>query len=291
MTRHHTGRSRALIAAMVITAGVMAFQHAAAFAQAVAKPAELATPLRLYTFLMGTILVPDPAPFGLKEPEIAIDRLGALAFLIVHPKGTLLWEAGVVPDAWVGSNKPEAERAMKSLSDHLGDLGYTAKGITHFAMSHAHSDHAGDANGFAGATWLVRQAERDAMFAATPYQGARPDYYDKLKASKTVIIDGDYDVFGDGRVVLKAAPGHTPGHQVLFVNLPNTGPVVLGGDLYHFPEQRGLGRPAPIDMDPAKAQQSRAAIEAFVKQTGAQLWIQHDYRANFKRLQSPAFYD
>lgn len=247
-------------------------------------------PLKLYTFLMGTILVPDPSPFGLKAPEVSIDRMGALAFLIVHPKGTLLWEAGIVPDDLVGSDKPEAERAMKSLSDHLGDLGYTSKGITFFAMSHAHSDHAGDANAFAGSTWLVRKAEHEAMFAAAPYAGANPAYYAALKKAKTVLIDGDHDVFGDGRVVLKAAPGHTPGHQVLYVNLPATGPVVLAGDLYHFAEQRALGRPAPIDLDPQSAAASRQAIEDFVKRTGAQLWIQHDYRANGKRLQSPAFY-
>lgn len=256
-----------------------------------ADPSGVAGPLKLYTFLMGTILTPDLAPFGLKSSEVSIDRMGALAFLIVHPQGTLLWESGVVPNEWVGSSRPEAERAMKSLSHHLGDIGFSYRGITHFAMSHAHSDHAGDANALAGATWLVQRAERDAMFASPPYAGARADFYTALAKSKTILIDGDHDVFGDGRVVLKAAPGHTPGHQVLFVNLPNTGPVVLAGDLYHFAEQRTHGRLAPIDMDPQQAQASRAAIEAFVKQMGAQLWIQHDYRANFRRLQSPAYYD
>lgn len=259
--------------------------------QSAQTPAPFVGPLKLYNFLMGTILVPDPAQYGLKPAEIATDRLGAVAFLVAHPKGTLLWEAGIVPDEWVGSTKPEAERAMKSLSDHLGDLGYTAKGITYFAMSHAHSDHAGDANAFAGATWLVQKAERDAMFAEKAYPGVVPAYYSALKNSKTIVLEGDHDVFGDGRVVIKAAPGHSPGHQVLYLNLPNTGPVVLGGDLYHYAEQRTLGRAQTIDLDPVKAKASREAIEAFVKQTGAQLWIQHDYRANFKRKQSPAFYD
>jgi hypothetical protein len=33
------------------------------------------------------------------------------------------------------------------------------------------------------------------------------------------------------------------------------------------------------------------AIEAFLKQTGAQLWIQHDFAGNAKLKKSPAFYD
>ncbi len=45
----------------------------------------------------------------------------------------------------------------------------------------------------------------------------------------------EYDVFGDGTVVIMAAPGHSPGHQVLFLKLKKTGPVVLSGDLYHYP--------------------------------------------------------
>jgi len=36
----------------------------------------------------------------------------------------------------------------------------------------------------------------------------------------------DHDVFGDGTVVIKFAPGHTPGHQVLSLKLANTGRVV-----------------------------------------------------------------
>jgi glyoxylase-like metal-dependent hydrolase (beta-lactamase superfamily II) len=248
-------------------------------------------PLKLYTFLTATILVPDPKDYGLKQNEVTIDRLAVLSFLIVHPKGTLLWEAGVVPDGLVGKDDPAAERATRTLSDHLGDLGYTSKGINFFAMSHAHADHAGNANAYAGSTWLVRKAERDAMFADKPLPHANPAYYKALQNTKTVIIDGDYDVFGDGRVVIKSAPGPTPGHQVLFLDLPNTGPVLLAGDLYTYPEQRTLNRFTTFDADQAQTKASREAIEAFIKKTGAQLWIQHDYLANGQRKQSPAFYN
>ena len=36
---------------------------------------------------------------------------------------------------------------------------------------------------------------------------------------------------------------------------------------------------------------SRAAVESFLTQAKAQLWIEHDFTANAKLKKSPAFYD
>src|ERR1700737_1116094 len=41
--------------------------------------------------------------------------------------------------------------------------------------------------------------------------------YAALAHARTVVFDGDHDVFGDGTVILKFTPGHTPGHQALYV--------------------------------------------------------------------------
>jgi glyoxylase-like metal-dependent hydrolase (beta-lactamase superfamily II) len=113
-----------------------------------------------------------------------------------------------------------------------------------------------------------------------------------LKNSKTVIIKtDDYDVFGDGTVVIKWAAGHTPGHQVLVVKLAKTGPVVLSGDLYHYPEERTLDRVPTFDADAAQNRKARAAIDALVKRDRAQLWIQHDFKGNAALKKGPAFYD
>ncbi len=53
-------------------------------------------------------------------------------------------------------------------------------------------------------------------------------------------IDGDYDVFGDGSVLILKAPGHTPGHQSLEIKLQKNGTVLLSGDLYHLRDSRKL---------------------------------------------------
>jgi hypothetical protein len=67
--------------------------------------------------------------------------------------------------------------------------------------------------------------------------------------------------------------------------------VLLSGDLYHFPEERSLGRVPTFEYNQDQTRASRAAIEAFLKQSGAQLWIQHDFAGNAKLKKSPAFYD
>jgi N-acyl homoserine lactone hydrolase len=251
------------------------------------------TSLRVYEFDLGTLSVPDPKGFGLTREEVSTDKMSVVGFLVVHPKGTLLWDTGVVPDADVGTAARGADRAGKrTLKAQLAEIGYKPADITYLALSHLHSDHSANANDYAGSTWLVRKPERDAMFGDKPYPSANnPATYSALKDSKTVIIEGDYDVFSDGSVVIKPTPGHTPGHQVLFLKLAKTGPVILSGDLYHFPEQIKLNRFYANNYDTDGVRVSREAIDAFMKKTGAQLWIQHDYVANSKRKHSPLYYD
>jgi len=106
-----------------------------------------------------------------------------------------------------------------------------------------------------------------------------------------LITTAEYDVFGDGSVIIKQAPGHTEGHSVLYVKLAKTGPVVLSGDLYHYPAERKLGRLPTFDVNEEQTKASRADIEAFLKRTGAQLWIQHDL-VGFRKLKlAPQYYD
>ena len=130
------------------------------------------------------------------------------------------------------------------------------------------------------------------MFAEKPPNITQLAQYAALKNSKTKILKGeDYDVFGDGSVVIKAAYGHTPGHQVLFVKLAKTGPVLLAGDLYHYQEERGTSKVPTFEFNKEQSLASRVVIEAFLKKTGAQLWIEHDL-ANFnKQKKSPEFYE
>ncbi len=251
--------------------------------------------VRVYVIDCGVLDIPDTSPYRLTKEDLVTTKMSAPCFLVAHPKGTLMWDTGPVPDT---NFKPGSATATmryatttKSLTTRLAEIGYTPADITYLTISHFHWDHVGNGNLFAGSTWLVRQKERDIMFSDPPSPRTEPANFSALKNSKTVIIKDDYDVFGDGTVILKSAPGHSPDHQVLFLKLKKTGPVLISGDLYHYPQERTRKLIPTTEFNPDQTVASRAAIEAFIKQTGAQLWIQHDLPANAKLKKSPAYYD
>jgi glyoxylase-like metal-dependent hydrolase (beta-lactamase superfamily II) len=260
--------------------------------------------VKLFVF-DGGVLESDPARYRLKPSEVATTQLSIAAFLVVHPRGTLMWDAGAIADdTWaptgsrvtrrlVLSNGQARQVAIRSpLKLQLAASGYSPANITYFALSHYHWDHVANANDFARATWLVRQVERDAMLPAKALEPPQPSTFAGLQAAKTMVLAGeDHDVFGDGTVVIKHTPGHTPGHQVLYVKLAKTGGVVLSGDLYHYPEERTLNRLPVADFNEAQTRKSREALEVFLKRAGAQLWIQHDLKAHEKLRKAPQFYE
>jgi N-acyl homoserine lactone hydrolase len=261
--------------------------------------------VRLYVFDGGSLDVADPGRYQLKREEVDADKFSVACFLVVHPRGVLMWDACAVPDAaWKPTGKPvrhhlvlpdSQERYVtitKPLATQLTEAGYRASAVTHLALSHYHYDHTANANQFAGATWLVRQVEHDAMLSSKPPDLTEPASYGALKNRKTTIIGVDqHDVFGDGTVVIKFAPGHTPGHQVLLVKLAKTGPVLLSGDLYHYPQERTLNRLPTFEFNKDQTVTSRADIESFLATNRAQLWIQHDFTANAKLKKAPAYYE
>lgn len=181
------------------------------------------------------------------------------------------------------------------MTGQLAEIGFKPADITYLALSHNHYDHSANANLFAGSTWLVHRAERAWMFPETPraepLNGAAR--FSALQHSKTVLLDGDHDVFGDGSVVLLATPGHTPGHQSLFVKLPKTGSLVLSGDLYHYPAERTLKDFALYARfsEPPKEVVSKARIEALLKEKQATLWIAHDIIQHATIKKAPAYHE
>jgi glyoxylase-like metal-dependent hydrolase (beta-lactamase superfamily II) len=279
---------RALVLAFLLTAATWAMTQQ--------RKAPLPKSLRLYVLDGGALDIPDVTPYQFKKEDLATTRMSVVSFLIAHPKGTLMWDAGAVPDtAFKPGGGPGTLRyatSTKPLAAQLAEVGFAPSDIQYFALSHFHWDHVGNANLFAGATWLARKGDRDIMFGEPPSPRTEPANFSALRNSKTVMLEkDDYDVFGDGTVVIKATPGHSPGHQVLFLKLPKTGPVLLSGDLYHYPEERKFNRIPTTEFDAKQTAASRAAVEEFLKKTHAQLWIQHDLIATAKLKKAPAFYD
>jgi glyoxylase-like metal-dependent hydrolase (beta-lactamase superfamily II) len=256
--------------------------------------------VRLYVLDCGRIDGVTAEEFGFKHGEIPSEMFTP-CFLIVHPGGALLWDTGEIPDSSLEAAGPTTQRAFtvsKPLLPQLAAIGYTPSDIKYLALSHYHNDHVANANAFAGCTWLVQRAERDAMFALVPDTERNgpilPNQalFSALEFSPTIIIENeDYDVFGDGKVVIKFTPGHTPGHQSLFVRFGPGRPVLITGDLYHYRAEVNRRASFVNHASNERTTLSRREIESFVENEGAELWIQHDAAHAATLRKSPEFYD
>ena len=247
---------------------------------------EESSPTRLYVFDCGYIFLQDETLeiLSLAPEEVSTRDMSVACYLIEHAQGTLLWDTGL----------PFGPDAEKTLEGQLAELGYSFGDITYVAMSHMHGDHAGNANAFKDSIWLAREAEREYAFSGeTEGVGwGTPEIYIELENSETIVIEGDddHDVFGDGQVVIVSTPGHTPGHQVLFVDLAETGPIVLSGDLFHTTPSFELRRVPAFNKDEAQTRVSFDKLDALLERTGAEFWIQHDWIHYQSLLKSPEYY-
>lgn len=204
-------------------------------------------------------------------------------YLIRHEKGLFLWDSGI-PDAVAG--KPEGVsgaggllvlKVTRTLQAQLKELDVSPEQVTHLAFSHFHGDHAGNANLFTAATLYVQAPEYEAAFGPEPAKfGFNPALYEKLRDNPVVKLSGDFDVFGDGSVVILSTPGHTPGHQSLLVRLPASGAVVLSGDATHFRENWDNRRIPSRNFNKEQTAASLEKIAGVLQQEKAVLWINHD---------------
>jgi len=284
---------------ILAAAAFVAFGFPPANAQQKPQPPQS---LRLYVLDCGIITPANVDAYGLKTSEVADTRMVTPCFLVVHPRGSLMWDTGEIPDSafksGVSPQKLNAFTVDRPLLPQLAAIGYTPADITYMALSHYHGDHVANASLFAGSTWIVQKADRDPILAPRPDpqpatgRVGDPKFFEGLANSKTVLLNNeDHDVFGDGTVVIKSTPGHTPGHQALYLKLAKTGNVLLSGDLYHYPEEITYKKIPSFDTNKEQTAKSREKIEEFVKQNHAELWIQHDYTTGIKRKIAPAFYD
>ena len=263
--------------------------------------------VRLRVLDAGSLEHMDPTRFGLTSDEVQTDRLSVAAYLIEHPRGRLMWDTGAIADRdWSPDPARTPVRAsvalpdgsardlllVRGIGDQLAEMGIELSSIDYLALSHHHFDHTANVDLFGDATWLVRRAGYEAMSNPRPPRLTRPaDLAALLSMSRQLIDTEAVDLFGDGTVVLHSAAGHTPGHQVLLVRLAHTGPVLLCGDLYHYPQERTLDRVPTFESDAAATRSARRDVEALIADTGADLWIGHDAIADATIRKAPAAYE
>jgi glyoxylase-like metal-dependent hydrolase (beta-lactamase superfamily II) len=252
---------------------------------------------RLYVIDCGESRTQDLSPWTTQADAGKPYNFPIHCYAVRHAKGWMLWDSGL-PDAY--ANRPEGvmnprrtstQFMHKPLVQSLREIGLQPSDIRYFAMSHTHGDHSGNANLFRNTTIFMQQREYDAAFGAQPQKfGFPPSGYEQLRnAPGLVMLNGDRDVFGDGSVVIKSTPGHTPGHQSLFVRLPKSAPVLLTGDMVHLQANWDARRAPSINFDRELTLRSMDEMKAFLQQTGARMWINHDAGQARTMTISPAY--
>jgi N-acyl homoserine lactone hydrolase len=149
----------------------------------------------------------------------------------------------------------------------LARLGLTPAAIDFTILTHGDIDHVGNLAAFAHAPIVAGRAERAEprpryFGAARPLAWPKADYR---------LIDADTPLC-DGLTVLHT-PGHSPGHLSLFVELPETGPVILAADAISRPSEPAEGMAGSWDVP--LAQESAARLLALARDRGAMLVYGH----------------
>lgn len=258
---------------------VLALLAGAAITACTASPLpESAPTVELYAMDCGHIQITDVDDYA-DDGSLAgqARELVDPCYLIRHPRGDLIWDTGL-PAATDGTVwQTYAFSVPKGLDDQLAQLGLTPIDIEFLALSHSHFDHTGNATLFTRATWIVDADERAWMFRDAVRQHDDFAQIAPLERFPTRLIEGkgDYDVFGDGSVIIVQAPGHTPGHSVLLVRLRNAGPVILSGDLWHMAESRKNRLVPRFNTDRMQTLRSMDKVEALAERLDARIIRQH----------------
>jgi glyoxylase-like metal-dependent hydrolase (beta-lactamase superfamily II) len=208
-------------------------------------------------------------------------RLVVSCYLIRHGESYMLWDTGLEKSDLgkpLVRNTTESEALSVTLVDQLAKIAVRPQQISLIGISHYHFDHTGQAADFPQAKLLMGKA--DLALLRQPARAARAKPLAPWIGGGASVeeVEGDKDIFGDGRVVMLGLPGHTPGHHGLLVKLDEAGTVLLSGDVAHFRENlEGNGVPI-YNADRADSLASMDRFRTLGRNLHATVVIQHDER-------------
>jgi N-acyl homoserine lactone hydrolase len=248
--------------------------------------------MRLYAMTCGWLIGPLGNFLAGADGEI---RVPVPCFLIEHPQGLAVFDTGLHPQTQrdaAGRLRGIAKifrvefQPGEEVSGRLRGLGVEAARIRYLINSHLHFDHTGGNAEIPNARLVVQRREWEAGHNA---DDVRKQFYnprDYQLGHDVLAVDGEHDLFGDGRVVCFPTYGHTPGHQSLRVEL-DSGPVILAGDACYLRRTLdAMHLPAVVD-DPDTMRRSLLRLRA-LRDAGARIIYGHDPEAWTTIPQAPA---
>ncbi|MEK7769476.1 MAG: N-acyl homoserine lactonase family protein [candidate division NC10 bacterium] len=217
---------------------------------------------------------------GLFYGELSGERvqIPVTCYLIRTSDATILFDTGLSPRAIPGLRRtdPLARFTEEDLLVHrLDSLGLEPASVDLVVLSHLHYDHAGGAALFQDSELIVQQDEYS--YAHYPASFFASFYYRKnydLPGSRWRLLDGDAELV-PGITALRS-DGHTPGHQSLLVELPQTGPVILAGDCCYWQQSIDHETPPGVVWDPTRAMHAIKRLKTIARLMGGRIFPSHD---------------
>jgi len=203
-------------------------------------------------------------------------------YLLRHGDEYLLWDTGLpasLKGAALSGTGPMSATLNKTVVEQLKVLGIDKAQIKTVAVSHYHFDHIGQLPEFAHAKLLIGRGDWDAVTASKPAPNMDPAPFKSWidgAADNIEAVAGDKDIFGDGRVIMLATPGHTPGHSSLLVRLAHKGPLLLSGDAAHFNANYKNDGVPTFNTNRADTLASLRRIKELARNLKATVVIQHE---------------
>lgn len=247
--------------------------------------------VKLYAIGLGHLTL--PLAFLLADREGTI-KVPVTAYLIRHPRGTVLFDTGLHPDTQTDPRDHVGDFLNAFHEFHVGageDVGARLESIdvdpasiTHVVNSHLHFDHCGGNAQLTNAAIVVQENE---WHAACEHGNPRGYVAQDFDTGQPLdLVDGERDLFGDGTVQIIPTYGHTPGHQSVVVRTETGGEFVLCGDACYLRESlANLALPGVIaDRDAALA--SLHTLRS-LRQAGATIMYGHDPDAWAATPQAP----
>jgi N-acyl homoserine lactone hydrolase len=215
-------------------------------------------------------------------------------WVIDHPKGVVVFDTGnnvAISDGadnckkyWAPGNcdflKPSQTRA-DVIDAQLKTLGYDVSKVKVVVSSHSHLDHIGNIEMFPNAIHVIQKKELYQAWFPEKFQGrTTPGTFvmadiDNAREFNYVELEGDYDLFGDGSVMVLSTPGHTLGHQSMKVKTGSGQTIIMSQDAIWMQENVD-GYPAGLNYSVLDYTKSLNRLKNMRDLEGATLFFAHD---------------
>ncbi len=194
---------------------------------------------------------------------------------------TIVVDSGLPPEEALRRGITDA----RDVTEALAEVGVDAARVTTVVLTHLHWDHASNAGSFPRATFVAQKSELDWLTSPLLSEPTVGSFYFDVEqfirwrdSGRFHLIDGDAQI--DAGVRALHVGGHTPGHQMVAVDVAG-GTAVIAGDA--IPLNRNFLERIPtaihIDLTEAIGALNRARSLAPVS-----LFTGHDVLSELKVL-------